>query len=466
MQRMAANMGGGGMPYMPPGAADQMKNMKPEDFARASEELGKMDPDTLKAQMNAFKNQNQAQRDYALRGAEQLKTDGNRLVGEGKYNEAIEKYMRVKNNLAEDPSPGAKTLRQSCQLNMSLCFNKTKRYNSAISECTEVLKQDGKALKAYYRRGQAHAAKEDWQAAVRDLRRAVKLAPGDETVKGELDKAIADLGRAGLADETNGECPEFEISATPSATPSMPMPSGTAPDGDQMARAMEMMKDPDAMQKAAEMMENMSEEDLEAMGQMSGMNGMPKVDPKMAKQAAAMMKNMDKDAMKGMMDMAAKMKAQGMDPSSMAANPNDPATMAKMAEQMKNPEMQSMITDMMKNVTPEQLKEMGAAAGMNMSDEQAAQTAQMMKNIPPETMQRMMKVGSALNGVFTRFRSTYQWCMRNKLMAGSVAALALATFVSYVMRWGYFARAVAPDLVANGGAAADAEEEEVDIFAQ
>ena len=160
---MAANMGGGNMPYMPPGAAEQMKNMKPEDFARASEELGQMDPETLKSQMNNFKNQNQAQRDYALRGAEQLKTDGNKLVGEGKYNEAIEKYMRVKNNLADDPSAGAKTLRQSCQLNMSLCFNKTKRYNSAISECTEVLKQDGKALKAYYRRGQAHAAKEDWQ---------------------------------------------------------------------------------------------------------------------------------------------------------------------------------------------------------------------------------------------------------------------------------------------------------------
>ena len=133
MQRMAANMGGGNMPYMPPGAAEQMKNMKPEDFARASEELGQMDPETLKSQMNNFKNQNQAQRDYALRGAEQLKTDGNKLVGEGKYNEAIEKYMRVKNNLADDPSAGAKTLRQSCQLNMSLCFNKTKRYNSAIS---------------------------------------------------------------------------------------------------------------------------------------------------------------------------------------------------------------------------------------------------------------------------------------------------------------------------------------------
>ena len=450
MQRMAANMGGGNMPYMPPGAAEQMKNMKPEDFARASEELGQMDPETLKSQMNNFKNQNQAQRDYALRGAEQLKTDGNKLVGEGKYNEAIEKYMRVKNNLADDPSAGAKTLRQSCQLNMSLCFNKTKRYNSAISECTEVLKQDGKALKAYYRRGQAHAAKEDWQSAVADLRRAVKLAPGDETVKGELDKAVVDLQSAGLTDETNGTCPEVEITAA--APTGMPAPSGPIPDGDQMAKAMEMMKDPDAMAKAAEMMENMSEEQLEAMGSMGGANGMPKVDPKMAKQAAAMMKNMDPDAMKGMMDMAAKMKAQGMDPAAMASNPNNPEMMAKMAEQMKNPEMQNMVSDMMKNISPEQLKEMGAAAGMKMSDEQAKQTAEMMQNISPETMQRMMKVGSALNGVFGRFRSTYQWCSRNKLMAGGVFALGLATFVSYVMRWGYFSRAIGVDPVDGAGA--------------
>jgi hypothetical protein len=239
----------------------------------------------------------------------------------------------------------------------------------------------------------------------------------------------------------------------------MPAPSGPIPDGDQMAKAMEMMKDPDAMAKAAEMMENMSEEQLEAMGSMGGANGMPKVDPKMAKQAAAMMKNMDPDAMKGMMDMAAKMKAQGMDPAAMASNPNNPEMMAKMAEQMKNPEMQNMVSDMMKNISPEQLKEMGAAAGMKMSDEQAKQTAEMMQNISPETMQRMMKVGSALNGVFGRFRSTYQWCSRNKLMAGSVFALGLATFVSYVMRWGYFSRAIGVDPVAD-------EVEDDDIFSQ
>jgi hypothetical protein len=60
---------------------------------------------------------------------------------------------RVKNNLADDASHAAKTLRTSCMLNMSLCFNKTGRFNSCISECAEVLKGDARSLKAYYRRG-------------------------------------------------------------------------------------------------------------------------------------------------------------------------------------------------------------------------------------------------------------------------------------------------------------------------
>ena len=50
MQKMAESMGGGGMPGMPPGAAEQMKNMRPEDFARASEEMKNMTPDQLKNQ--------------------------------------------------------------------------------------------------------------------------------------------------------------------------------------------------------------------------------------------------------------------------------------------------------------------------------------------------------------------------------------------------------------------------------
>ena len=284
MQQMAASMGGAGMP---PGAAEQMKNMTADDMKRAAQEMGNMDTDTLKNQYSAAMNQQKAQSEYQLRGAEQLKKEGNALVGQGKYTEAIEKYMRVKNNLADDPAPGAKTLRQSCQLNMSLCFNKTSRFNSAISECAEVLKSDGKSLKAYYRRGQAYAFKKEFKPAVADLRRALALSPGDETVKAEVEKAVSDLIASGEMDD--GETPQLEISEPNSVVSTVTNAMGLPPDA--MAKAAEAMKDPEFMSKASEMMENMSEEQLEAMtASMPGGANMPKIDPKMAKQAASMMK--------------------------------------------------------------------------------------------------------------------------------------------------------------------------------
>jgi len=437
---------GGGM-QMPPGAAEQMRNMKPEDMARVSEEMKNMSPDQLKSQMNTNMNHHKAQADYALRGAEKLKTDGNKLVGEGKYKEAIEKYMRVKNNLAEDASAAAKTLRTSCMLNMSLCFNKSGRFASAISECTEVLKGDGRSLKAYYRRGQAHAAKRDFPAAVRDLRRAVKLSPGDETVKGELVKAVEDMkaeGDNGEGGVDDGECPDFEGGSDAGAGLAGAVEGAGAAGGGMggydMSRAAEMMKDPTMMAKAADMMENMSEEQYEAMSKNApGGMGMPKMDPGMAKQAAAMMKNMDPEAMKGMMEMASSMQASGGMGTGPGGQPS-PDMMANMAEQMKDPKMQEAMSSMMKNISPDQLKEMSSAAGMSMSDEQAAQTAKMMKDISPEAMQRMMKAGAFFQGLNARFRGMFSWASRNKTTAASLSVLLVSVLVSYVMRWGWFAK--------------------------
>jgi hypothetical protein len=132
----------------------------------------------------------------------------------------------------------------------------------------------------------------------------------------------------------------------------------------------------------------------------------------MAKQAAAMMKNMDPEAMSGMMEMAAKMREGGGMPGGGASLGPDgqptPEMMAAMTEQMKDPKMQEAMSSMMKNITPEQLKEMTKASGINMTDEQAEQTAKMMQSISPETMARMMKVGSFFQGTFARFRRTYQ----------------------------------------------------------
>ena len=465
MQKMAASMGGG----MPPGAAEQMKNMTAEDMKRASEEMANMTPDQLKSQMNAAMNQSRAQADYALRGAEQLKKDGNKLVGEGKYKEAIEKYMRVKNNLADDASPGAVALRTSCMLNMSLCFNKTNRHNSAISECTEVLKSDGRALKAYYRRGQAHFAKNDLKLAVADLRRAANLAPEDETVAAERDKAVRDLVASG--EEDDGECPPFENGG---ANDAVTRQNGGAPGApemmnpDMMAKAAEAMKDPNFMSKASEMMENMTEEQLEQMSAMAP-GGMPKVDPKMAKQAAAMMKNMKPEAMEGMMKMAQTMKDAGLDPASggLGAGGGAPSAdqMAKMQEAMKDPAMQEAMSDMMKNISPEQLKEMGAASGMRMTDEQAEQTAKMMQSISPATMRRMMAAGTALQGAYARFVAVRAWVGRNKLLAGAIAVAGVSVAASYLMRWGWFApKTVDAAEYAAGEAGEEEAEDEAEGF--
>ena len=60
MQKMAASMGGAGMP---PGAAEQMKNMTAEDMKRAAAEMANMDADTLKNQYSAAMNQQKAAAD-------------------------------------------------------------------------------------------------------------------------------------------------------------------------------------------------------------------------------------------------------------------------------------------------------------------------------------------------------------------------------------------------------------------
>jgi hypothetical protein len=61
--------------------------------------------------------------------------------------------------------------------------------------------------------------------------------------------------------------------------------------------------------KAAEKLENMTDEKLEAMrASMPGGAGMPRFDSKMAKQAASLMKNLKPEAMEGMLKMAAKTK--------------------------------------------------------------------------------------------------------------------------------------------------------------
>ena len=67
-----------------------------------------------------------------------------------------------------------------------------------------------------------------------------------------------------------------------------------------------------------------------------------------------MMKNMSPETMEAMMSVAADMQGGGMGPDGMPTAD----TMKKMQEKMGDPKMQKAVAEMMKNVNPEQIKQM------------------------------------------------------------------------------------------------------------
>ena len=430
MQRMAGSMGFGA----PPGAAEAMKNMTAEDMRRAAQEMGNMTPEQLKTQYEQAQGHAKASADYRYAGSETLKKEGNKLVGEGKHADAVEKYARVKENLKDDANAAAKTLRLSCMLNMALCFNKIGKYDGAISECTEALELEPRSLKAYYRRGQAHVAKGELEQGVNDLMRANKLSPGDETVAGELEAAVKRMESQGLA--VPAAAPEFDhpeaapttsAGSSGSAMPGMPgMPTLTP---DIQAQVSAMMSDPNAMEQMSSMMGNLSDDQIEQMAAANPM--MAGMDPDHVKKAAGMMKNMKPETMQSMMKMAQSMGTEG----GKGFDPNDPEMMSKMQKELNNPEMREAMVEMIQGMDSESLKEMSKSMGMTMDDAQAEQAVNALKNISPKTMERMLSMASVAGGIYSRFKRPIDWAMRNKRTALSIFVVFTAMGTTYVLRW-------------------------------
>ena len=429
MQRMAGSMG----MAMPPGAAEAMKNMTADDMRRAAGEMGNMTPEQMKAQYEQAQGQAKASAMYKYGASEKLKSEGNKLVGEGKHAEAIEKYARVKANLSEDGSAEAKTLRVSCLLNSALCFNKIGNHGDAISECAAALELEPRSLKAYYRRGQALVAMGDLERGVDDLMRANKLSPGDETVKAELDVCVKNMESKGMA--VPAACPPFDhpqaapVASSSGASAAVPgMPNITP---DMQAQMEAMMNDPNAMEQVTSMLGGMSEEQLAAMAASNPM--MAGMDTEALKKASGMMKNMKPETMKAMMKMAKGMGMDGQGGGGM--DPNDPNLMAKMQEGLNNPEMREAMVDMMQSMDAESIKEMSQSMGMSMDDAQAEQAANALKNISPKTMDRMLTMASFAGGMYSRFKRPIDWALRNKRTAMSMFVVLTAVGTTYVLRW-------------------------------
>ena len=83
-----------------------------------------MTPDQLKSQYEQAQGHAKATAAYKHAGSVDAEEGGQRWSGAGKHAEAVEKYAKVKENLADDSSAEANTLKLSCMLNTALCLNK------------------------------------------------------------------------------------------------------------------------------------------------------------------------------------------------------------------------------------------------------------------------------------------------------------------------------------------------------
>jgi len=102
-----------------------------------------------------------------------LKDEGNSLFKQQLFDKALETY-----SLALETCPATDTeLRAILYSNRAACHLHSKQYESAISDCSEAIKEQPSFVKAYLRRFTANEQLEKWHDALSDINKALELDP-------------------------------------------------------------------------------------------------------------------------------------------------------------------------------------------------------------------------------------------------------------------------------------------------
>ncbi|KAI9692719.1 MAG: peptidyl-prolyl cis-trans isomerase cpr6 [Bogoriella megaspora] len=134
--------------------------------------------------------------------ASELKDLGNKAFKGGDLQLGLAKYQKGLRYLHEypeaqdsDPADLGKqlnSLKFSLHNNSALLQNKLKQFDDAITSASHAIDvkdaAEGDLAKAYFRRGQAEAAKKDDDGAEQDLQKALGLLPGDPAITKELNE--------------------------------------------------------------------------------------------------------------------------------------------------------------------------------------------------------------------------------------------------------------------------------------
>ncbi|KAL2557323.1 Outer envelope protein 61 [Forsythia ovata] len=409
-------------------AAEQFKHTRPEEMAEISEKMAKASPDDLASMRTRM----DAQVSYEINAAEMLKKQGNEFHSQGRYKEALQKYLHAKKNLKDVPISKGRSLLLACSLNMMSCSLKTRQYDECIREGTEVLAYDAKNVKALYRRGQAYKELRQFEDAVSDLSKAHEVSPEDETIADVLRDAKERLSKQGSGHRSRGlvieeiteeetvscnnhESLRSENPAPPQETSQCSM-SPTENLGEPLSmnsEYLEALKDnPESIRSFQNFISRSDPETLSAIngGRVDGMS------PDMVKAASNIIGKMSPEELQKMFQMASSF--QGKNPISSFSPGSVPPDMT--------PDMLKTASEMMGKLPPEELqkmfemalgKEVGSStASLHSSSgsvppvvtpDMLKMATDMMGNMSADERQKMFEMASSLRGTDTASTSAF-----------------------------------------------------------
>ncbi|XP_059429701.1 outer envelope protein 61 [Corylus avellana] len=350
-------------------AAEQLKHTRPEEMAEIGEKMANAKPEEIAA-MHARVD---AQITYEMNAAQLLKKKGNELHSQGRFDDALEKYLLAKKNLQGIPSSKGRSLLVACSLNLMSCYLKTGQYNECIKEGSEVLAYDTKNVKALYRRGQAYKDLGQLEDAVSDLSKAHEVSPDDETVADVLRNAKERLAKEGghaprglvieeITEEVetlgsgNQNSSYMEYSGVQPRENGKSSKSQTAVNNGGITTNLESLQalkdDPEAIRSFQNFMHNAGPETLSALS--SGKSGVP---PEMIETASNMISKMSPEDLQRMLDLASSFQE---DTPSFGGSSNNDFNSFKPGSIPPNmtPDMLKTASDMMNKMPPEDLQKM------------------------------------------------------------------------------------------------------------
>ncbi|XP_073141405.1 outer envelope protein 61 [Henckelia pumila] len=400
-------------------AADRLKHTRPEEIAEIGERMARTSPDELASMRSRM----DAHVSYEINAAEMLKKQGNELHSQGKYQAALEKYTRAKNNLKEVPTSEGRNVLLACSLNMMSCYLKTEKYDECIREGTEVLANDAKNVKALYRRGQAHKELGRLGDAVFDLRKALEFSQGDETIAEVLRDGEERLTKEGDKYPSRGLVIEEITEEVSVSSEKLENPAPTQQDAHQGSTEklqiprsnteyLDALKDdPESIRSFQNFISQTDPETLSAMngGKVEGLS------PGMVKTAANVIGKMSPEELQRMFHLASSF--QGDHANSKTGSPFSPGSVPPDL----SPDMLNTATKMMSKLSPEELQKMfDTASSMkgnekspsastpfhsypgsvppNVTPEMIKMATDMMNKMSPEEHKKMFEIASSLSG--------------------------------------------------------------------